>query len=391
MTLFSHAQDAAVKAELAPTRTLRVGLIEAPTAGLIFVRRLEDGTPEGVTADLSTDLAQKVGLPHAVTLFPNSGAAAAALQAKAIDVSFMPVDAARRQVLDFGPGYYDLESTYLVSGASGITDVSEVDRPGLRVLAIDGTTTFRASARTLSHTQPVARPSVAEAVDRMRSGLADAFALSRDTLRPIVEQVPASRIVSGGFQQTQVAVAVPRGRPGALAYVTAWLDRAKRTGSSAGSSTTAASTATRSRHDRPAQGLGLRAAPRCLEASRLLRRFVDRLALLISVSDLGVLSSEENRIATARRYLDSAELWLRRLIEYEFTKRYGSDYFRDGVIKSSIRSSVEKWKAATPGRFARDIDATSFEQLIEIATNHDNFKNVLSPALINAFLWAQSI
>ena len=154
MTLFSHAQEAAVETELAPTGTLRVGLIEAPAAGLIFVRRLEDGTPEGVTADLSADLAGRLDLPRAITLFSNSGAAAAALQAGTIDVSFMPVDAARRQVLDFGPGYYDLESTYLVSGASGITDVAQVDRPRLRVLAINGTTTFRASARTLTHTQP---------------------------------------------------------------------------------------------------------------------------------------------------------------------------------------------------------------------------------------------
>jgi polar amino acid transport system substrate-binding protein len=224
------AQDATVKAELAPTGMLRVGLIEAPSAGLIFVSRAKDGKPEGVTADLSADLAQGLGFPLAVTLFPNSGAAAAALQGQTIDVSFMPVDATRRQVLDFGPGYYDLESTYLASGASGITDVAQVDRPGIRVVAIDGTSTIRASARTLKHTQPVAVPSVAEAVERMRTGQADAFALSRDTLQPIVAQVPGSRIVSGGFQQTQVAVAVPKGRPAALAYVTTWLDRAKQSG-----------------------------------------------------------------------------------------------------------------------------------------------------------------
>lgn len=230
MTLPSEALDAAVKAAFAPSGTLRVGLIEAPAPGLIFVGRSADGTPAGVTADLAHDLAQRTELPLAVTLFPNSGAAAAALQAEAIDVSFMPVDATRRQVLDFGPGYYDLESTYLASAASGITDVAQVDRPGVRVLAIDGTTTFRASARTLMHTQPVAVPSVAEAVTRMRAGLADAFALSRDTLRPVVQQVPGSRIVTGGFQQTQVAVAVPKGRSGALATVTTWLDDAKRTG-----------------------------------------------------------------------------------------------------------------------------------------------------------------
>ncbi|MCJ2052023.1 transporter substrate-binding domain-containing protein [Methylobacterium sp. J-070] len=230
MTLSSPAQEAAAKTALAPTGTLRVGLIEAPSAGLIFVGRSEVGAPEGVTADLSADLAHGLGLPIAVTLFPNSGAAAAALQAGTIDVSFMPVDATRRQVLDFGPGYYDLESTYLASGASGITDVAQVDRPGIRVLAIDGTTTLRAAARTLKRTQPVAVPSVAEAVDRMRAGEAEAFALSRDTLRPVVPQVPGSRIVSGGFQQTQVAVAIPKHRPAALAYVTAWLEAAKRTG-----------------------------------------------------------------------------------------------------------------------------------------------------------------
>ncbi len=230
MTLSTYAQDAAVKAELAPTGPLRVGLIEAPSAGLIFVSRAADGEPQGVTADLSADLAQKAGLALAIILFPNSGAAAAALQAASIDVSFMPVDATRRQVLDFGPGYYDLESTYLASAASGITDIAQVDRPGIRVLAIDGTTTMRASARTLKHTQPVALPSVSDAVERMRAGQADAFALSRDTLRPVVPQVPGSRIVTGGFQQTQVAVAVPKGHAGTLAYVTDWLDEAKRTG-----------------------------------------------------------------------------------------------------------------------------------------------------------------
>jgi len=186
--------------------------------------------PEVGTADLIASFARTLGLPLAFTVFPNSGAAASALQAGAIDMSFMPVDATRRQVLDFGPAYYDLESTYLVSGASGITDVAQVDRPGVRVIAIDGTTTIRASARTLTQTKPVAVPSVAVAVERMRSGQADALALSRDTLQPIVPQVPGSRIVTGGFQQTQVAVALPKGRPAALHGVTEWLDDAKHSG-----------------------------------------------------------------------------------------------------------------------------------------------------------------
>ncbi len=216
----------AARAELAPTGAIRVALVEAPTGGVFFVARIS-GEPRGVTRDLGQALAEASGLSPAFVVFPNSGEAAEATRAGIVDVAFMPVDATRRAMLAFGPGYYDLESTYLVSGASGVADVEGVDRDGFRVVGIAGTTTIRASARTLARTQPVAVPSVAEAVAMMRDGRADALALSRDTLAPIRSQVPGSRIVAGGFQRTSVSIAVPKGRPAALAFVTAWLTGAK--------------------------------------------------------------------------------------------------------------------------------------------------------------------
>jgi len=69
-----------------------------------------------------------------------------------------------------------------------------------------------------------------DAVAMMKDGRADAFALSRDSLPPYVAQLPGSRIVDGGFQQTGVAIAVPKGRPDALAYVSAFLEEAKASG-----------------------------------------------------------------------------------------------------------------------------------------------------------------
>ena len=65
----------------------------------------------------------------------------------------------------------------------------------------------------------------------LSNGEADAFALSRDSLPPFVRQFPGSRIVEGGFQQTGVAIAIPKNRPAALAYVTAFIERAKASGS----------------------------------------------------------------------------------------------------------------------------------------------------------------
>ena len=225
------AQDAIPRAELAPTGTLRVGLARAPTKGVLFVTQGADGRPQGVTADLGTDLGHAAGVAVAFTVFPNTGEITEAMKAGTIDVTFVPIDDARRQMVDFGPGYYELESTYLVTGASGIADVGAVDRPNLRVVGIAGSTTLRASARTLKTTQPVAVGSVADAIERLRSGEADALALARDQLRPVQPLVPGSRIVTGSFQRTLIAIAVPKGRPAALAYASAWLERAKAAGS----------------------------------------------------------------------------------------------------------------------------------------------------------------
>lgn len=228
------AADAAAEAELASTGAVRIALVEAPNAGAFFVGRGPDGAPRGVTADLGESLARALGCAAAFRVFPNSGEATEATRTGAVDVAFMPVDEARRAAVAFGPPYYRLESTYLVLESSGVTDVNEVDRPGFRVVGIANTTTIRASARSLTKTQPFPATSVAEAVEMVKTGRADAIALSRDSLGPILREIPGSRIVTGAFQQTSVSVAVPKDRPAALTFVTQWLEDAKRSGAVGG-------------------------------------------------------------------------------------------------------------------------------------------------------------
>ncbi len=83
--------------------------------------------------------------PLELMVAPNTGELVDALEAGRIDVSFMPVDDERRKRIDFGPVYFQVESTYMVTQASGIRTVDEVDRPGVRVVGIAGTTTIRAA------------------------------------------------------------------------------------------------------------------------------------------------------------------------------------------------------------------------------------------------------
>ena len=112
----------------------------------------------------------------------------------------------------------------------------------MRVVGVADTTTIRASARSLHRTQPVPIRGVDEAVAMLRDGRADALALSRDSLDQLAPTVPGSHIVEGGFQRTMIAIAVPPGRPAALA--------ARRPRSSTGPSATARCAA-------PSTGVGL--------------------------------------------------------------------------------------------------------------------------------------
>jgi polar amino acid transport system substrate-binding protein len=216
--------------ELTPTGKLRAGVALAPSPSPLFAVKDRDGQPRGVTVDLANALAGELGVELELIAALNTGELVDALEVGRIDVSFMPVDDERKARIAFGPVYFQVESTYMVTQASGIRTVGEVDRAGVRVVGIANTTTIRAAGRTLKNTTIKAVQSVGEAIEMMTGGKADAFALSRDSLPPFVANLPGSRIVEGGFQFTGVAVAVAKGKLEALATATAFMEKAKQSG-----------------------------------------------------------------------------------------------------------------------------------------------------------------
>src|SRR4051794_33408938 len=215
--------------QLAPAGTLRGGVVIAPAATTFFAAQESDG-PRGVTVDLLRFFAERLSLPLELKLFPNSGEATDAVASAACDVAFMPKDAAREARLAFGPAYFMIESTYLVPAGSQIQSIEEVNRTGVRIVAIANTTTMRSARRTapLASVREVA--TVDEMMHMARAGEGDAFALSKDSFVALLPQAPGARVLPGNFQETGICVAVPPGRAAALDLVSALLQEAKRNG-----------------------------------------------------------------------------------------------------------------------------------------------------------------
>ena len=211
--------------ELAPTGKLRVSVgIGASPSAFWTTRDPATGKPRGVTVNLGQALADRLGVPLELVVYPNSGEVTAAGPKGEWDVTFVPMDDERKKVIDFGPAYYLSTSTYMVRPGSPIKSLAEVDRPEVRVAGIANTTTARTAMATLKNTRVISFRTVDEIVARMKAGEVDAVALGRESLRGLALQLPGARVLDGYFHAAGTAVAVPKGRPAALAYASRFIE-----------------------------------------------------------------------------------------------------------------------------------------------------------------------
>jgi polar amino acid transport system substrate-binding protein len=222
--------DAARK-ELAPTGKLRVGIAVGPTGSPLWATKdAGTGAPQGVTVDLGNALAKKLGVPVEFVVHSSSGEITDAADKGTWDVSFMPVDEERKTKVDFGPNYSLGESTFLVAPGSSIETIAEVDRAGVRVAGVEGTTTIRAARRSLKNTSVTGTKGATEILELLKAGGVDAVALGRDSLEDFAKIVPGARVLDGHFWAVGTAVATPKGRAAGLAYAAEFIEAAKADG-----------------------------------------------------------------------------------------------------------------------------------------------------------------
>jgi len=227
----NDGSSAAVKQQLAPTGKVRIAISVGPAANT-FRAKLDPVTsrPQGVPVDLANALGEKLGAPVELVMYDNYVDLLEAARQGAWGVTFLPFDEERAKVLDYGPAYFLLEFTYLVPAGSAIRAHSDVDRPGIRVAVAEGSVTANNRERALKNATLVRFKTLSQIREALRAGKVDIAAASRETLNGLAAQVPGARVLSGSFHADGVAVAVPKNRPAALAYVTDFIETAKATG-----------------------------------------------------------------------------------------------------------------------------------------------------------------
>ena len=146
------------------------------------------------------------------------------------DIAFFLVNPARTPDVDFTPAVVELELGYLVPASSSLSSLAHIDRPGVRVAVTEKGQADVVLSRSLQHAGVVRVPGLAATVEHVRSGKADAIAANKTILHELSRQLPESRILEGRFAAERLAMAIPKGREGAMAYARRFVEDAKAQG-----------------------------------------------------------------------------------------------------------------------------------------------------------------
>lgn len=214
MTLLAQGDEA--RRQLAPTGKLRVGL------------NTNNRLTTAVGKDLATELGRRLALEVTFREYPSPGAVIDAV-GKEWDLAFVAADPDREADSAFTPPYVELDATYLVRGDSPIHTLADVDRAGVRIA------TGATSAYTLVMKRELKQARLVfvggeDALAQLRAGTIDAIAGLRDALLQTATRVPNARVLADNITRAQQAVAVPKARTAALAYLATFLADVKSSG-----------------------------------------------------------------------------------------------------------------------------------------------------------------
>ncbi len=220
----------ALKDEIAPTGKLRVAIGVSPAGGAYWSTRTEAGGYAGVPVDLGKAMADQIGVPVEYVAYQNSGQITDAASKGVWDVSFLPKDPERETKMLFGPIYEVTDATYIVKPDSAITNFATLDQPGVKVAAVNNTTTMRGAMAHLKNAKVTGYQTYDEIFTLLKSGEIDAFALSRGQLEAMAKKIPGTRVLDETFKQTVTAVAVPLNHKLALEYATRFMTEVRSNG-----------------------------------------------------------------------------------------------------------------------------------------------------------------
>jgi polar amino acid transport system substrate-binding protein len=189
------------------------------------------GQARGVSVDLATAFAQRLGVALELVVFKTAGQSVEAVTQERADIGFFAVDPLRGAGIGFTAPYVLIEGCYLVREGSPLQANDEVDRAGTRVVVGAGSAYDLHLTREMKLASLVRAPSSPTVVDVFVEQQLDVAAGVKQQLQADMLRFPGHRLLPGRFMVIQQAMGLPKGRgEAARAFLARFVEDMKASG-----------------------------------------------------------------------------------------------------------------------------------------------------------------
>jgi len=217
-----------MKKEFAPTGKLRVGLNYQNF--LLVNGDGPGGEPRGIAPDLARELAKRLGLPIEYVKFDAAGKLFDGVKGGACDVGFLGAEPQRASEIDFTEAYLEIPVTFLVPPGSPIKAIADIDRAGVRISVSERSAYDLFLSRNLKNATLVRVQGIPASYDAFVRQKLEALGGLKPRLVEDQKRLAGSRILDGQITGVQQAIAAPKGRAAAAAYLRAFAKDIKQSG-----------------------------------------------------------------------------------------------------------------------------------------------------------------
>ena len=213
---------------LAPTGKLRVAINFGNT--VLAQKDPATGEPRGISGDLARELAKRLGVPIAFTVFDAAGKVTDALKKGELDIVFLAIDPVRGADIDFTGPYVIIEGAYMVPTASASQTNEDIDRAGVRIAVARGSAYDLYLTRTIKNATLVREGSGPQALDMFIRDKLEAAAGVKQPIIAFANSHPGLRVIPGRFMVIEQAMGTPKGREAGVRYLRAFVEEMKSSG-----------------------------------------------------------------------------------------------------------------------------------------------------------------
>jgi polar amino acid transport system substrate-binding protein len=218
----------AVRSELAPSGTLRVGV---NYGNFLLVTAHAAGTePRGPAPDLARELGRRLGVPVEFVAFDTAGKLADAVKTGAWDVAFLGAEPQRAGEIAFTAAYLEIPATYLVPAGSPIRTMAQVDREGVRIAVADKSAYELYLSRHIKRATLVRVQGIDASLQLFLAEKLEVLAGLKPRLLMDVAKLPGARLLDGQFTAVQQAIGTPRARETAATFLRRFVEDVKASG-----------------------------------------------------------------------------------------------------------------------------------------------------------------